>query len=185
MRIFTAFKAFFAVLFHGENAEKVISALKTSSPAVLPHEKTAEKIEKIEPSQQKSDQKTVQQSEAITLLAALQREARLIDFCQENLDSYEDVQVGAAARAVHDQCAAVLERFFHIVPLRKEPEQSIVEVTQFDAAVVQLTGNIQEKPPWRGQLTHHGWKAVKCELPAWNGTKESAMVLAPAEVEVP
>ena len=44
---------------------------------------------------------------ALQLLALLQREARLIDFTQENLGSHADADIGAAARVVHEGCAKV------------------------------------------------------------------------------
>ena len=55
-------------------------------------------------------------SEAITLLAALQREARFVDFIQESLDGYSDAQIGAVARDVHRDCGAVLTRMFALRP---------------------------------------------------------------------
>jgi hypothetical protein len=43
-------------------------------------------------------------SEALNLLAAMQREARFVDFIREPLDGYSDAQIGAAARTVHRDC---------------------------------------------------------------------------------
>jgi hypothetical protein len=40
------------------------------------------------------------------------------------------------------------------------------------------------EPPLRGKLVHPGWEATKCELPTWTGSKDSARVIAPAEVEI-
>jgi len=183
VRFFTALKVFFAVLFNREKAERVVPLLEGNVLPVLTHEQAGKEREDGK-EQKKSVSRPFQQSEAIVLLAALQREARLIDFLKENLDSYDDAQVGAAARSVHDQCATVLERFFDIQPLRIENEQSILEISVPEIASVQLTGNISGNPPYRGQLTHHGWKATKCELPKWSGTEQSAFVLAPAEIEI-
>ena len=56
-------------------------------------------------------------SEAITLLATLQREARFVDFIKEPLDGYSDAQIGAAARDVHRDCGKVLDRLFAIQSL--------------------------------------------------------------------
>ena len=47
-------------------------------------------------------------SDAITLLAALQREARFVDLVQEPLGEYSDDQIGAAARDVLRDCREVL-----------------------------------------------------------------------------
>jgi hypothetical protein len=124
-------------------------------------------------------------SEALTLLATLQREARFIDFLQESLDEYADEQVGAAVRDVHRQCRQALERMFALRPLVHEAEGAPIEVPAgFDAGKYRLTGNVAGQPPFRGQLAHHGWEATRCELPSWTGGEGSAMVVAPVEVEV-
>ncbi|MGV2334905.1 MAG UNVERIFIED_CONTAM: DUF2760 domain-containing protein [Planctomycetaceae bacterium] len=46
-----------------------------------------------------------QRSEAISLLATLQREGRLLDFLKEPIDAYSDAQIGAAVRDIHRDCA--------------------------------------------------------------------------------
>jgi hypothetical protein len=38
--------------------------------------------------------------------------------------------------------------------------------------------------PYRGRLVHHGWRATTIKLPSWTGAKESALVIAPAEIEL-
>ena len=45
---------------------------------------------------------------ALHLLAVLQREGRLIDFCEEDVSAFSDADVGAAARTVHAGCRKVL-----------------------------------------------------------------------------
>jgi hypothetical protein len=124
-------------------------------------------------------------SEAITLLATLQREARLIDFIKEPLDSYSDAQIGAAVRDVHRDCGKVLDRLFAIRPLVQQEEGSPVEVAAgFDAGRYRLIGNVVGDPPFHGRLVHHGWEAAEIQLPAWSGTQNSARVVAPIEVEL-
>src|SRR5690242_3139956 len=59
-------------------------------------------------------------SDALSLLAVLQREARLVDFLMESIGGYSDAQIGAAVRDVHRGSAAVLQRVFNIQPLRTE-----------------------------------------------------------------
>jgi hypothetical protein len=125
-------------------------------------------------------------SEALTLLATLQREARFVDFVQESLDSYSDAQVGAAARDVQRNCGVVLQRAFGIEALVTDDEQAMVDIpVGYDPARYQLVGNVTGQPPFRGRLAHHGWKATRCELAAWSGSHQAAQVLAPAEVELP
>jgi len=124
-------------------------------------------------------------SDAITLLASLQREARLVDFVQESLDGYSDAQIGADVRDVHRGCGAVFERMFALRPIRPEQEHEIVEVpAHFDPGVVQLTGHLTGSPPYRGKLVHPGWRATACHLAAWSGSNAAAHIVAPAEVEV-
>lgn len=124
-------------------------------------------------------------SEAVSLLAVLQREARLVDFLQEPIGDYSDAQIGAAVRSVHQDSAAVLERLFALAPLRAENEGAPIEVPPgFDSAKFRLLGNVAGNGPFRGSLSHPGWQATQCEIPAWTGRNESALVIAPAEVEL-
>ena len=39
-------------------------------------------------------------------------------------------------------------------------------------------------PPYSGTLAHAGWEATTVNLPTWSGSKEAAMVIAAAEVEI-
>jgi hypothetical protein len=124
-------------------------------------------------------------SDALTLLATLQREARLIDFFMEDLSGYDDAQISAAARNVHRDGAAALERMFALRPLRSQAEGSPLEIPAgYDPVQVTLTGNVTGQLPLRGTLVHHGWQAMQCTLPEWSGQEEAARVIAPAEVEV-
>ena len=121
---------------------------------------------------------------ALQLLSLFQREARLIDFAHENLSSYSDADIGAAARVVHEGCARVLREHFAIEPVRLESEGSRVTLNEgFDAASVRLTGNVVGKAPFTGTLSHRGWRAAKVTLPQL-AESHDARVLAPAEVEL-
>jgi hypothetical protein len=124
-------------------------------------------------------------SEALTLLAALQREARFVDFIKESLEGASDEQIGAVVRDVHRDCGAVLERLLAIRPLVDDEEGAAVEVPPgFDAARFRLTGNVEGEAPYRGRVAHHGWRATRCELPSWSGNRDSALVVAPVDVEL-
>jgi len=197
MRIITAFQAFFAVLFNKEKAGRIVPVLKGESQPLLEVEKQPEQPTPTPSAPSKPDNRGRMQSEAITLLAALQREARFLDFLMEKLDGYDDAQVGVAARTVHDECAAVIARMFDVQPLRPEAEMSQITVgtdccaggigvgtPSGNSGLVQLVGNVSGGAPYTGRLTHCGWIAKKCELPTWSGTPESALVVAPAEVEI-
>ena len=121
---------------------------------------------------------------ALQLLSLLQREARLIDFTQENLSGYADADIGAAARVVHEGCAKVLREHFSIEAVRSEAEGSRLTLPEgFDAASVRLTGNVVGKAPFTGTLSHRGWRATSVRLPKL-AEAHDANVLAPAEVEL-
>ena len=175
-RIILAFRVFFLVLFKKAIAQDVDQLLgKTPKVAttVPPQPKQA------------AAPKPALRSEAITLLATLQREARFVDFVEESLAGYSDAQIGAVARDVHRDSAAVIERLFAIKPAVGQEEGSPFEVPAgFDAGRFRLTGNVAGEPPLRGKLVHAGWEVTKCELPTWSGSKDSARVIAPAEVEI-
>jgi hypothetical protein len=192
-RCWIAVRAFFAVLFNGQTAARVEQSLLGSGGDAPPPDRPSQQAA---PQQRKAEVKTppaptkpapakASRSDALTLLATLQREARFVDFLQEALDEYTDDQVGAAVRDVHRQCRQVLERMFALRPLVRDNEGAAIEVPAgFEAGKYRLTGNVSGQAPFRGQLAHHGWEAAKCELPSWTGGEGSAMVVAPAEVEV-
>jgi hypothetical protein len=121
---------------------------------------------------------------ALQLLSLLQREARLIDFANENITVYSDADIGAAARVVHEGCARVLREHFTIEPVRGELEGARVTLQEgFDAASVRLTGNVVGKAPFTGTLSHRGWRASTVSLPQL-ADKHDARIIAPAEVEL-
>jgi hypothetical protein len=178
-RILLAFRVFFLVLFKRTVAEQVAKALAgreaapTAAPAPAP------------PPKKPPVAKGPARSEAITLLAALQREARFVDFIQESLDGYADAQIGAVARDVHRDCKAVLARMFALRPAVADEEGKEVEVPAgFDSGRWRLTGNVTGEPPFRGRLVHPGWEATTCELPTWSGAAAAQRIVAPAEVEL-
>ena len=180
-KIGLAFQAFFKVLFQRESAIQV-ERLFRDGPLPKSDKPAGEKLATPPPP---ATPKQPIRSEALTLLATLQREARFLDLIQEPLAQYEDAQVGAAARDVLRGCNDVLQRLFELQPVTRESEGSAIEVPAgFDAGVYRLTGNVTGSAPFRGTLTHHGWQATRCQMPQWSGSKQAAMILAPAEVEL-
>ncbi len=179
-RLLLAFRAFFRILFNRALAEQ-IEPLLIAGPEAPPAEPKPAPKPKPPPKPA-----APARSEALTLLASLQREARFVDFLRESLDDYADAQVGAAARDVHRGCAAVVERFFALRPLVDGEEGKEIEVPGgFDPGRFRLTGNVAGSPPFRGRIVHHGWEATACNVPEWTGGEAAARVVAPAEVELP
>ena len=181
-----AFRAFFRILGDATVAAGVeeILAGAESAPA-LPDPARAAAPRRADSGSPPQPPRGRSRSPALTLLATLQREARFLDFLMEPLDDYPDDQVGAAARDVQRDCAAVVERIFAPQPLLADAEGSRVKVPAgFDPARYRLTGNVAGEPPFEGTLRHPGWKAASCEMPSWAGNDDAASVVAPSEVEV-
>lgn len=175
-RIPLAFGAFFNTLADADYAARV-AALGEPAAAPAPAAPTAAPAPA-------PTLKEARPDAALQLLGLLQREARLIDFTQENLSGYADADIGAAARVVHEGCAKVLREHFTIEPVRAESEGSRIVLGEgFDAGAIRLTGNVVGKPPFRGSLSHRGWRATGTRLPKLADSHD-ASVLAPAEVEL-
>ncbi|MDA0658442.1 MAG: DUF2760 domain-containing protein [Planctomycetota bacterium] len=197
-RFFVAIRAMFATLFGSVSIDTMERTLIESVAAKralagkgaipsLPSLTEDHPPASTTPNQEKVSTKPAsRRNDAISLLAALQREARWLDLVQENLDAYSDAQVGAAARTVLRGCQDVLRRTLDLKPVVAFEEGAEVETpTVIDAARWQLSGRVTGSPPYRGRLIHHGWEASRLELPQWSGAKESSLIIAPAEIEVP
>lgn len=125
------------------------------------------------------------EASAIQILSILQRKGRLIGFLQEDLTAYEDAQIGAAVRTIHEGCKEALAESLTIEPIYSETEGSRVTVESgFDANTVRLTGNVTGAPPFTGALQHRGWRVTDVNLPKQVADKGKDKVLAPAEVEI-
>src|SRR5690606_14145790 len=112
----------------------------------------------------------------------LQREGRLIDFLQEDVSSFSDAEIGAAARIVHAGSRKVIAQYLTLEPVLHEAEGATVSVPPgFNAERIRLTGNIAGEPPYRGTLSRHGWVATAIRLPTVSPSLDSR-VIAPAEV---
>ncbi len=121
---------------------------------------------------------------ALTMLAALQREGRLVDFLQQEVTGFSDADVAAAARVVHAGCRRVLQQGLDLEPAVREPEGSSMSVPAgFDAQRIRLTGNVAGQPPFRGTLRHPGWVVRGIRFPAVSEALDPR-VLAAAEVEL-
>lgn len=182
MRVWLAIRVFWKVLLSADAAGKVREALDgPPRGAVGDRPPPAQRTRVVET----VVDKPARRSDAISLLATLQREARLIDMIKEPLGNYTDAQVGAAARDVLRDCGRVVDRLFDLRPVVDLEEGSPVEVPAgYDTGRYRLTGNIAGAPPFRGRLVHHGWIAARCELPSWSGSADAQLIVAPEEVEV-
>ncbi len=120
----------------------------------------------------------------LRLLALLQNKGRLVDFFEEDIDGFDDAQVGAAVRTVHKECAKLLDEIVTLKPLLEDEEGQFINIPKgYDAATIKVVGEVKGEPPYKGVIVHRGWKAVKRSLPKKLGDMTTD-VIAPAEVEV-
>ena len=125
-------------------------------------------------------------AEVVAFFALLQEKGRLVDFLMEELTSYDDAQVGAAARVVHQGCRQVLQEHFKITAVSEAEEGSQVTVPAgYFGDEYRIVGKLSGKPPFAGKLIHKGWKAESVKLPRIVQADDKRLpVIAPAEVEV-
>jgi Domain of unknown function (DUF2760) len=178
-RIVLAMRAFIAALASAETAQRLKAVLDDRA---LPNVNLGEKVPREPP---RVEAARPGRSEAVTLLAALQREGRFVDLVKQPLASFSDEEIGAAARNVLSDCGAVVERFFSLTPVAGQAEGAPYDVPAgYDPACYKLSGRVEGSGPFRGILVHHGWKATALKLPAWTGSKDSSLVISPAEIDV-
>ena len=125
-------------------------------------------------------------AEIVSFLAILQARGRLVDFLMDNINTYDDAQVGAAARVVHAGCKAALLEHFRISPVRAESEGATVQVAAgYLPDEYRLVGKISGPAPFSGVLVHHGWKTDAVNLPrVLRSSTNRLPAIAPAEVEL-
>ena len=126
------------------------------------------------------------EAEVVAFVSLLQEKGRLVDFLMEDVTPYDDKQVGAAARVVHQGCREVLNDSFKITPISQEEEGSRITVpAAYAADEYRLLGKISGDPPFTGTLLHKGWKTESVKLPRILKSDEKHLPsIAPAQVEL-
>ncbi len=136
------------------------------------------------PSTPPVDLGAVRREAALALLSLLQREGRLVDFLEQDIASFSDADVGAAARVVHAGCRKALRSHVPVAAIESESEGSRVKLEPgYAISSYKLTGNVAGSAPYNGVLRHKGWRATRCELPETTPGHD-VNVLFPAEVEL-
>jgi len=154
------------------NRQKAVSSVAVSTDSGTQGSRVGEQDRKL------------QQRLFVHLLSVLQREGRLIDFFSENLEAYEDAQIGAAVRSIHENCKAGLDKYLKMAPVVSNPEgQTITLKPGFDAAAIKVVGNVAGDPPFSGVVRHRGWRAVSIDIPTLTNIRDPGLI-APAEIEV-
>ena len=177
-RLWFAWLCFFRVLLDGAFAGRVWGARDEAALPLPPAASPPAPIAEVPPATPPSA------DAALRLLALFQREGRLVDFLEQDVATFSDADVGAAARVVHEGCRKALRAHSKIAPIRDEEEGTQVTLAPgFSPGEVKLSGNVTGTGPYIGVLRHRGWRAVELALPTVVGGHD-ARVLAPAEVEL-
>jgi len=159
-----------------------VSGLFKKLPVQPTSEKASGKIKK-DAAEQRMEQERKRRM-FLHFISVLQREGRLLDFFGEDLSLYEDDQIGAAVRSVHEDCKAAMDKYISPVPVLEQEEGEEIEIQPgFDPNAIKLTGNVAGEPPFKGILRHRGWKAGKKEVPRLADVLDSG-IMVPAEVEI-
>jgi len=177
--------AVIALLRRRKPASEVAAVPVRAEPAHVPIREAPKPLEIVKP--ERPEPVVVKEATpdaALQLLGLLQKEARFVDFVQENVGAYSDAEIGAAARVVHEGCRKVLSQHFELEPVRREQENSRITLPKgFDASSVRPTGNIVGDPPFTGTLIHRGWRATGVKLPKI-AEGHDVRIIAQAEVEL-
>ncbi len=203
MRLGLAIRAFFAILFGkplpvelappaAELPETTTSSAVAEAKAAL-EEVAEEAVPEPEPEPEappppapapEIDISAKTDAAAVAVLSVLQAEGRLLDFLSEDIDDFDDADVGAVVRDVHKGLRKALAEHFPVEPIKSEDEDDAVTVPEgFDPSHVRLVGNVVGEPPFSGTLKHKGWKVGAIRLPNLPDG-DAAKVAAPAEVEL-
>jgi hypothetical protein len=163
-RLILAFQAFFNVLTHPEVAQRVNLALNPPPPP--PPEPAKPPVYDLR------------------ILALFQRDGRLIDFLMEQIDGFDDAQVGAAVRDIHAKCRKSMLDHFKIEPIGASEGMAMTVPLGYDPAAIRLTGQVAGSGPWQGTVQHPGWQATEVRIPEIPGAWGEVPVIHPVEVEV-
>lgn len=161
------------------------SLIKAISKSQLVPGKAAKKAKKTDTTaRDREKEANERRREFLHLFAVLQREGRLMDFFAEELEDYDDAQIGAAVRNIHANCKKTITKYINPKAVITEEEGNPVEIPAgFDPASIKLTGNVVGDPPFKGIVRHRGWQTKKFELPVLSDS-QNPLVIAPAEVEI-
>ena len=177
-RVSYAFRCFFSLVSNGEIPEGIAPEVVPSQAAHAAPPQVAAPL----PAQAKQEVESTDR--AVQMLALLQRDGRLIDFFSEDIAGYQDAQIGAAVRELHENCRRVLQNYVKLEPIiASEEDRPVTVESGFDPAAIKLIGNTTGTAPLRGLLRHRGWRATEVNLPPLPGASGRAIV-APAEVEI-
>ena len=160
-----AFRAFFSILFSGALSPDIALAFGYTKFVPVKSAKPEAAKPAPPPAPPPDDG-------GVKLLAALQRDARLVDFLMEDLTGFADEQIGAAVREVQEKSKESLAREIRLEPVIDGVEGDYTKTASLPKASFKLVGNVPPSGKAEGGLLRHkGWKSAQG-------------LLAPAEIEI-
>src|SRR4051812_48362911 len=159
-RIWLSWVIGFRILFDGRFAAELSKLSDGERPAEASRQGALPAVASPEP----SSQTATSAAGALQLLALLQREGRFVDFVQQEVASFSDADIGAAARVVHEGCRRAIRAHARIVSVRNEAEGASLTLDRATEDV-KLVGNVAGSAPFRGVLRHKGWRIEELTLP--------------------
>ena len=155
------------------------SRQEPSTPAVQPPPPVAPpKPAKPEPTQT---------GEALILLSLLQEKGRFLDYVTEDITAFNDAQVAAASRVVHQGRSAVIKECLSLSPTHEGKEGDRITLDKSsDPNRYRLLGKVPQEPPYQGVVVHRGWQTTKLALPRFTRPVDPTgpNVITPMDVEV-
>ena len=102
---------------------------------------------------------------ALQLLGLLQRDARLVDFLEEDIAPHGDADIGAAARIVHEGCRRVLRE--HSASSRCAPKTKAAASPSMQASMLRrsaspATSSASRHSPEASAIAVGGWSTPVC-----------------------
>ena len=128
-----------------------------------------------------------QTGEALILLSLLQEKGRFLDYVMEDITAFNDAQVAAASRVVHQGCSAVIKECLALSPTHEGKEGDRITLDKSsDPNRYRLLGKVRQEPPYTGVVVHRGWKTSKLALPRFTRPVDPTgpNVITPMEVEI-
>jgi len=124
---------------------------------------------------------------ALILLSLLQEKGRFLDYVMEDITAFNDAQVAAASRVVHQGCSAVIKEYLALSPTHEGKEGDRITLDKSsDPNRYRLLGKVPQEPPYTGVVVHRGWKTTKLALPRFTRPVDPTglNVITPMEVEL-
>src|SRR5262245_28828554 len=114
-RLWLSWLTSFRILFDGRFAAQVAQLSDGAAPSESAPPTELPVAAPKAPAPQATAEAAPRTQDALQLLTLLQREGRFVDFVQQDLASFGDADIGAAARVVHEGCRRAIRAHARVV----------------------------------------------------------------------